>query len=304
MNAELCEKMLKNRPHLSRESVRVYCSVIRGLANAIGEKLESMKDIEDNLDKIMDHVSSVPYKSRRVLTSALVVLLEKSGNAAKLEQIKKIMKNDKAMVDGDREEQKKTEEEKDNWIGWDAVEEMFKQKEKDVSHIWKMSKINDSSFNELMDLVIMAVYVLIPPRRLKDYVLMKFRNIDKDSNYFDWKKKEFVFKEYKTAKLYGEQTVSVKDNKKLFDILKKWFNKNDSDYIFVNELGRPMSTSVLSHRLQRIFGGNISVNMLRKMYITDKVLAGMKPLKELNGIAEQMGHSLDTQIKDYLKRED
>ena len=61
--------------------------------------------------------------------------------------------------------------------------------------------------------------VFIPPRRLIDYTEFKMREINPDTdNYMN--KNTFIFNKYKTAKVYGKQTIDIPVQ--LRNILNKW----------------------------------------------------------------------------------
>jgi hypothetical protein len=78
----------------------------------------------------------------------------------------------------------------------------------------------------------MSVYVLIPPRRSKDYTELKLVNVDKSKdNYMDTIKRKniFVFNAYKNAGKLGTQTVEIP--LALKTIITKFIPKNNSEYL-------------------------------------------------------------------------
>ena len=56
-------------------------------------------------------------------------------------------------------------------------------------------------------------------------------------------------------------------------------------------------TKIMSDR----FGKKVSASMLRIIFLTD-LYSGMKPLKEMEATAAAMGHSLQTALTMYTKK--
>ena len=138
----------------------------------------------------------------------------------------------------------------------------------------------------------------ISPRRSKDYVDFKIRNIDKDKdNYLD--KGKFVFNSYKTAKTYGTQTVDIPTQ--LRNIINKWIKVNPTDYLLFDANGGKLSAVKLNQRINKIFDGRkVSVNQLRHTFLTDKFGDTIQKKKEVAETMEDMGSSssmLDTYVK-------
>ena len=125
-------------------------------------------------------------------------------------------------------------------------------------------------------------------KREHNYLVIKSRNM-----------KFFSFNEYKTSNKYGQNDIRV--GKKLNSVLNIWLKYNDTDSLLLNTRGKPMAANGLGKELKSIFqvtGKNISVNMLRHIYISEKY-----PNDDVNKQedATKMGHSIETQSK-YSKR--
>ena len=127
---------------------------------------------------------------------------------------------------------------------------------------------------------------------------MKLFEHDPKWNYI--KNKKFYFNAYKTASKYGEQIVPI--SPKLYYIIRKWKQLNPGrEWLLSTYDGKKLTASMLTQRLNRIFGKNVSVNMLRHIYISENVLQDMPALKDLEKTAEEMGHSVETAITQYKK---
>jgi hypothetical protein len=87
--------------------------------------------------------------------------------------------------------------------------------------------------------------------------------------------------------------------KPLEALLKKWIALTKNENLFFDYYSKPLTSSGLSKIFNSIFGKNISVNMLRHIYITEKSGPLMKELAET---AKAMGHSAG-QAELYVKND-
>jgi hypothetical protein len=138
--------------------------------------------------------------------------------------------------------------------------------------------------------IILCCYTMIEPRRSTDYTEFVLKNPDpekdnylmqRDGNYF------FVFNNYKTAKLYGKQEVSVPD--KLADIINQWSLICNSRYLLMKyKRNIPFDNVSMCHLLYEVFSGRkVSVNLLRHLYLAQFQQQDAK----MSEIAHNMGHS-------------
>jgi integrase len=112
------------------------------------------------------------------------------------------------------------------------------------------------------------------------------------------KKAKLYLKEYKTSKTNGDIVIELdteitKDIKKLI--------KDERKYLFQNSKGEALSSSLFTHKLNRLFnkefGIPVSSTILRKIYLTDKY---KDVIGEMAKDAQIMGHSMDTQRDVYV----
>jgi len=153
--------------------------------------------------------------------------------------------------------------------------------------------------NMIVDWLLVALSsgIYFPPRR-SEWQYIKLKSVTPESdNYIDLKKGVFVLNQYKTAKLYGREQVEY--GKPFGLLLKKVLAVIPDQQFLLENKGKQMNSSVITQRLNRIFGKKVSTSMLRHIYTTDKY-GDMPALKELNASAEAMGHSL-TQHLEYIK---
>jgi len=179
----------------------------------------------------------------------------------------------------------KTEKQKDNWITWSEVQEAYKALDpKSVEHL------------------VTALYVLTPPRRIKDYRLMKVvpewnETMDKAFNYMDWKNNNFIYNQYKTKGKYGSQVIPIPQE--LQDVIHSHFKLKKKFEPFFLLGGETMTPeNGITRILNRVFKKKISANMLRNIYLTDTFGAGVKELKDAtNSMATSMEVARDVYIK-------
>jgi len=222
----------------------------------------------------------------------------------------------------------KTETQSSNWEDWKQVQNTWGQlKTSALSNI--SSPITEGEYNKLLDLVVLSLYVLIPPRRNSDYNNMKVvsqytpevADALSGSNILDWSNKRFIFRRYKTSKKYGEVVIEIPPE--LSQILSVYFDKKgilrhlqpatkskgkaskatapvvvEPFLTFWND--KPFVINSITRILNRIFGKKIGSSMLRHIFTTNKF---GKQLEEQKEIAEQMGHSVAEMNQTYIKND-
>lgn len=205
----------------------------------------------------------------------------------------------------------KSEKQEENWISQDAVQSKCDTLMEIVPKIEGKRKISEGEYKELLDAVILGLYCLQAPRRNKDYTDMKVvRGVpdDKQFNYLDIKNWKWVFNNFKTQKTYKTQELDVPDDlKRLLQVYLKFHPeakqiKKDAQIPFLMTYdGKPMATSTeMTRALNRIFGKKVGTSLLRNIYLTNKYGDTQKELKE---DAKEMGTSVDTASKHYIKHD-
>ena len=172
---------------------------------------------------------------------------------------------------------------------------------------WDELKNMDSSFTESRGHALYSIFTKIPPRRPKDYRVMKI-GIDKgdDFNYLDFP--HFIFNVYKTAtkKGYGKYIATIPDDLAL--VLKKYIDEyslKDGDFLFYNKTkDKNFDSSTFSAMISGIFhartGKKMDVNSIRHAYATH-ILSEKISQNELEKIAKAMGTSRMELMNTYNK---
>jgi len=201
----------------------------------------------------------------------------------------------------------KSETQEKNWISQDDVLGVYKNLYERVFPLLGLKKVNAKEWDEILDLIILSLYTLNPPRRNKDYQACLWLNAPKDLpdnfkdfNYYD--KDKFLFYQFKTMGTYGLQEMPI--NPDLVELLKLYLKlhplkKTKNPYLLVHYDGKPLDkVNDITRILNRIFGKKIGVSMLRNIYLTDKF---KDPINELRDTATAMGTSSSTIENNYIK---
>ena len=291
---DLRQELKKLRPTLSDGSLTTYCSILRSLHSKIfGGDIQ--KDDFDECDKILKHLEDLPPNKRKTILSALVVISGKPD-------YRKEMLEDIKEYSNDAKEMKKSETQEANWVSKADILALYNEYKQDAMLRYKKSKLSMNDLQAIQNYIILCLLggMFIAPRRSLDYTEFVIKNIDKDKdNYLD--KNELVFNKYKTAKFYDEQRVNCP--KELLSILKKWVKNNDSEYLLFDSNGSKLTSVKLNQRLNKIFGKNCSVNILRHVYLTDRFGDEIERSKKMANTAEEMGTSSAQVIGTYIKKE-
>jgi len=163
----------------------------------------------------------------------------------------------------------------------------------------------DANKQAYQDYVILSLYTLIPPRRNKDYQLMKLikkfnEDLSKDYNYYDGSK--FYFNNYKTRGTYNLQEIEVPANLKvILDFHIKANNIKNDEYILYDYKKQTeiKGTNGMTLILNKIFKKRIGASALRRAYLTNKYGDLQNELKE---DVLLMGTSKEMATNNYIKK--
>lgn len=209
----------------------------------------------------------------------------------------------------------KSETQKDNWITQEEVYTAYNRLYEEVYPILchKKKSITELDFGKITELIILSLFVLQPPRRILDYMIMYIvkklpKQMDTEINYLSLSTNTFYFNNYKTSGTYKTQEVPVSD--RLQEILECYIKIHPLKItaktgipLLCNYEGNPFSTSnqitkILNKIFMRYTGKKISINLLRNIFLTDK----FKPqMDELDTTAYDMGTSADMVKNVYVK---
>lgn len=289
------QRLKNNRPNIKNSSISTYTSSLRNLYKRMTEDFTTDPHpdwFDHHSNDILEFMKDLPASKRKLKLAALVVL---TNNDEAKNKYHKCMMQDIKDYKEIIEKQGMTERQKDNWLSLDTVKNFHDNMKSVITPILKKNTLSDLERDAVQDYIILSLYVLNPPRRIIDYTDMKLHDSG-GHNYNYIKNKKFYFNVYKSAKTYGEQIIPI--DPELYTLLQKWRKLNPNrTWLLEKNNGNKFVPSYLTLRLNKIFGGKkISVNQLRHIFITDKVLKDMPKLSDLQKTANAMAHSVDTQI--------
>ncbi len=179
---------------------------------------------------------------------------------------------------------------KENYVDWTEIVRVYEKVKQD----YKRTK------NQHKNYVLLSCYILLAPRRLKDYaemyVVSDENNIDENNNYYVKNNGYFIFNNYKTKKVYKQQKIELtSEHKKILD-----------EYITSNNIHGSLFSGtehMIQSKLVRLFmkylKKQISVNILRHSYISWLNDTGKLNVVTRKKIAYIMAHTIEMQDEYY-----
>tara|TARA_R110000787_G_scaffold48925_1_gene117485 strand:+ start:324 stop:1220 length:897 start_codon:yes stop_codon:yes gene_type:complete len=290
-------KAALNKPTLSESSKKTYASIIKNLMSNMG--ITNPKDLLKSR-KVLTYLKPKTANHRKTTLSAVITFLSCLGyethNAVK--KYRSLVKKDNLIVDDKEKEQAKSDDEIINGKSWDKINSIYDGMTKRYKNFDKNGDdLTMKDLQGIQDYIIATIYIKQKPRRLMDYTELKIKDVDKDTdNYIN--RGNFVFNKYKTQKKYSTQKVKIEPDVK--KILNKWIKiiPDNISYLLFDNNSNKLNSVKLNQRLKKIFG--FSANMIRSAFLTD-MYKDAPSLKNAEDTATDMGHSVATAIKHYVK---
>ena len=271
-----------------------------------GEPIKNYNFLKKS-DDILKKIEHLKPNSRRTYLISIVSTLK---SKPELQKFYKFYYN--LMMELNKElkvNNTKSETQKENWISQDEVLKIYNEYEEKYLPLLKLKKVNAKQWHDILNFIVLSLYVLNQPRRNKDYQLMKVVKSNKDLdddyknfNYYLPHDSKFCFFNYKTGHTYHLQEIPV--NEKLQNILLQYLKlhphkKTKNYFLLVDYEGKPLEqVNDITRILNHIFKKKIGVSMLRNIYLTDKF---QKPMEILKDTAQNMGTSSSTISNNYIK---
>ena len=306
---ELTLSEILDKKNITESSKKLYVSNFKRLND--GEPVKNFKFILD-IEKIKNKIEHFKPNTQRNYIISITSLLndlkkinEKKYGKIYNEYYKLLLDLNSDLKDATA----KTPSEKENWLSQEEIKNIHTQNLSILNEIKGKRNITEGQYNKLLDLVILSLYTLQPPRRNIDYMKMFIvKKYDKDANgetdnFLDLFNKQFIYNNYKTAGTYKTQKVNINDD--LFNIIKtflKYKKVNGEINSFLTDYeGEPfIQNNSLTRKLNAIFNQKIGSSMLRKLYLTDKYKDVINDLKQ---DATDMGTSSETIQNNYVKKD-
>ena len=318
---ESLKRAIDEKRNIKPNSLNAYVISISKLHKATegdGEfkNLDFLKDTKE----IKEFLSSLKLSTQKNYLASIIVSLDAMNTKGKyddlIKEYREILDDTHNKYVEDYENGEKSESQKKNWASMKELKKVMAMYLRDIKEreLFSKEELNKKQMALMQKWVIANLFLNEenPPTRL-DYSPMEiiskgeYDKLDeeerKENNYLvvlSRNNKFFSFNEYKTSGKYGENQVKV--GKKLNSVLNIWLKYNKTDSLLLNSQGKPMSANGLGKEIKKVFeptGKNISVNMLRHIFISEKY--PKEKLDEKSQDAKKMGHSVDMQEK-YSKK--
>jgi integrase len=311
-NQLLKDTLKKNRPDLSESSIKTYLSNYNNISKGIKIVLVTQFDFVKYKDDILKYLDTLSLTQRKSKIAGIISLLsdkaEDKDYKDVIEEMRTVM-NDAAREYDEKEvsQNSMSERQKLNYLSWPEIMAIYEKLKAHALPLLKIptDKITNDVFEILQNYVLLSVYCLIPPRRVKDFALFKIRNIDTSEgskdNYMTIEKKKpfFVFNTYKNAGRLGAQKVPI--TTELKKIIEAWIKINPTDWLIVSNKRTKIQLNRINTMLNNIFKRNLAPTLMRHAYLTHHF--GNVNLADLEKTADQMGNSSITRILKYVDKE-
>ena len=290
---ETLEDLIKERkPALGERTIKTYKSTLLTLCSNVFPDVEFSIEAFKEYEPILIFLSSYETKKRMRFLSALIAV-------EPLEQYKEQMRKDTAEIKDIKPTHEKTEKQQEAWIEQNEIVSLFKDMQVQVNAIYKKKHLTIPDLQYIQNYIIIALTsgIFVKPRRILDWTAMKIKDFDVEvDNYID--NLNFVFNTYKTSKTYKQQIVEMP--KELQTILKKWIKVNPTNWLLFGSTLEPLTSPQVTARLNKVFGKNASVNILRHSFLTEKFGGMIETEKELKETCDQMGTSCNMAKDVYI----
>lgn len=290
------------------------------------------KDIDDlcigdfeNISKVKKSFETYALNTKIQTVMGIKLFLrfkEASGNLIDKwnEELKTLCGKSKEIV----EKNEMTENEEKNWIDYMELSGKFDQffDYKFFNELQDNTSNDYTKYKWVRDFLLLALYVELPPARIGNYQFMKIReekkrkatSLDKKYNYLMVNTDgsyQLVFNQYKTAKYLGQIHQTIKKDSKIATLISTYLpyreifiGKKSTDFL-LNKEKRTMTQSNITDTLKfisrKVVGKDLSVNLLRHIYIT-YYFAKQNSIEEKRKIANFMGQTYDaTMMEKYNK---
>lgn len=278
---------------ISDSSKRLYCSKLKKLNSGVTPT--DFKFLKDK-EAIQKKLELQPLNTRR--SSVIAIVSSTKGVETELHAYYTTLMDGLNKESAEATKGQKSEKQKENWLSLDELNKILEVNERFIVGLKKKKKISEEQYGDLLSHLVLSLYTKMPPRRSTDYTAMIVEEPteDKDKNYFH--NGHFYFNNYKTKKSYNQQVVKI--SKDMIELLKLYlkFKPKEPKNLLVSASGTPLTNLSLRVMLHKATGKDISTQMLRNIYVTDKI----SPIVEkMEDTAKAMGTSLKVLVDVYSK---
>jgi len=311
---------VKEKKDISQSSAMAYAKNLKRI-NTLYTKSEkfSYKDLGylltdyKNVIKLVDENYTNPSTNRNFINSILVYVQIKHADPKVIDAYTITRdKNAKIYEDGANT---KSDKVKDNWITLEQYDALIDKLYNEIKTdgLFERDCKGAVEFFKLQDLVLLMFYRNYPIRNdladMQVFTAFEYKKHadDKTNNYLVIRKDKFeiVLNVYKTSKVYDTLTfdITYKDNPRLFKLIRRLLEFNDTGYFIVNKNMEPITPNQLSKNITGIFYKHlkkkVGTTMIRDITLTEKF---SDKNKEQETMSKIMGNSIRTQNMVYIKK--
>ena len=283
---------------LSQKSIEMYIIKLRILNdNKPFDNLTFLKQkatIKAKLESISNDNTRKSY-----VASIVAILNRQKGKVWEdLNKYYRVLFMKERSIFAEKPANEKSDTQQKNWMTWDEIMSIFNKLKEKADEVEKKPRLSNADRKTMEHYMILALYVLQPPRRNDWYYMVLGKGDDEKKNYVDLKGGKYYFNNYKTAKSSGRETIDIPDE--IIPCLKSYISKmnlTEGDYLLFPDDESRNNSNRMTKALNSIIGKKVGASMLRHIYLSNKY---GKILKEQEDDANFMAHSVSMQ-KDYVK---
>lgn len=195
----------------------------------------------------------------------------------------KLSSSNRVIIDEIGLENLKSEKEKKNWMPYKQLR----------------SIINDVPDDQLRDRALMAIYVLMPPRRAEDVSLLRLNSNAPGTNSYNQDEGRIIYRKYKNDQVYGDQNVPITARAQgILDAYVNGIDLQDGQLLFPSRNSEPYKAfgPVVTRLFKKyVPDSHITTTLIRHIFVSHLHERKNMSLKKKQRIALQMGHSLQMQ---------
>ena len=283
-------EILDTATGLSEKTLESYRSLVKKINNNISTT--KLKDVE-GMKKVVEGITNNP-NSQGNYYSVIMKILQLSNRNKLRTKYKPLLKAANKKHD---DKPKKLNKAQGNVID--------KNYEK-LKHDYVVSSKKKGIENNISDIeFVLLFYVLLPPRRSEYYNMIYTKNediIDDDDVNFLFEDDlgyHLIFNNFKNVKKIGRQRFRIGSSRKERSLRRIIRQRKLKEGEYIYDKSRRQFTRDLGYITKKVFGEKLLINDLRIIHNTDKFLH--IDTTELKKDAEQMGHSVQSKLNNYIR---
>lgn len=168
---------------------------------------------------------------------------------------------------------------------------------------WKKLLVKDQTGVIDIYYIICSLYLFLEPLRTQDYINTRIlsnckkANLTNTPNYICLKCSHMIIKEFKTDKIHDERIINI--STKLNNIIKTFYKKSKYSYLVSSPIGSQLQQP--NFYTLSVEACGISTNMMRKVFVSEKLNDNLANNIKRKESARVMGHKPSTQASAYSK---